>query len=68
MPGVARDRPYRNKDGEVVAEEVAVLTEFGDADDYERRRQGSLRWLVDERDTRGGRSPGFECEGDLWYL
>jgi hypothetical protein len=49
-----------------VAEEVAVLTGFGDADDYERKE--FLRWLIDKRDDRGQEALGFEFEGDLWYL
>jgi len=44
-------------------EEVAVLTGFGDADDYERKRKEFLAWLLDKRDEWG-----FEFEGDLWYL
>jgi hypothetical protein len=59
---------YRGKDGEIVAEEVAVLTGFGDADDYERKRKQFLAWLIDKRDEWGQETLGFEFEGDLWYL
>lgn len=59
---------YRGKDGEIVAEEVAVLTGFGDADDYERKRKQFLAWLIDKRDEWEQEALGFEFEGDLWYL
>ena len=59
---------YRGKDGEIVAEEVAVLTGFGDADDYERKRKEFLAWLIDKRDEWEQEALGFDFEGDLWYL
>lgn len=59
---------YRSKEGEMISEEVAVLTGFGDADDYERKRREFLAWLVDKRDEWGQEALGFEFEGDLWYL
>jgi hypothetical protein len=59
---------YRGKDGEIVSEEVAVLTGFGDADDFERKRREFLDWLIDKRDEWGQEALGFEFEGDLWYL
>ncbi|MGH2693132.1 MAG: hypothetical protein ACRDHM_11655, partial [Actinomycetota bacterium] len=59
---------YRANDGTIVSEEVAVLTGFGDADDYERKRQEFLAWLIDKRDEWGQETLGFEFEGDLWYL
>jgi hypothetical protein len=59
---------YRSESGEIVSEEVAVLTGFGDADDYERKRQELLAWLIDKRDEWGQETLGFEFEGDLWYL
>ena len=59
---------YRDRDGDIVAEEVAVLTGFGDADDYERKRRELLEWLLDKRDEWGQEALGFEFEGDLWYL
>lgn len=59
---------YQAKDGQIVAEEVAVLTGFGDADDYERKRHELLAWLIDKRDEWGQEALGFEFEGDLWYL
>lgn len=59
---------YKAKDGSIVSEEVAVLTGFGDADDYERKRQEFLSWLIDKRDEWGQETLGFEFEGDLWYL
>jgi hypothetical protein len=59
---------YRADDGTIVSEDVAVLTGFGDADDYERKRQEFLRWLIDKRDAWGQEALGFEFEGDLWYL
>ena len=59
---------YRAKDGTLISEEVAVLTGFGDADDYERKRQEFLAWLIDKRDDWGQETLGFEFEGDLWYL
>lgn len=59
---------YRAKDGTMVAEEVAVLTGFGDAEDYERKRRQFLAWLIEKRDEWGQEALGFEFEGDLWYL
>ena len=59
---------YKAKDGSMIAEEVAVLTGFGDADDFERKRQEFLAWLIDKRDEWGQEALGFEFEGDLWYL
>jgi hypothetical protein len=59
---------YRAEDGTMIAEEVAVLTGFGDADDYERKRREFLSWLMDKRDEWGQEALGFEFEGDLWYL
>jgi hypothetical protein len=59
---------YRAKSGEVIGEEVAVLTGFGDADDYERKRHDLLAWLIAKRDDWGQEALGFEFEGDLWYL
>jgi len=59
---------YRSRDGEIVAEEVAVLTGFGDSEDYERKRRELLEWLLDKRDEWGQEALGFEFEGDLWYL
>jgi hypothetical protein len=59
---------YRADDGSIVSEDVAILTGFGDADDYERKRQEFLRWLIDKRDAWEQEALGFEFEGDLWYL
>ena len=59
---------YRSREGEIVAEQVAVLTGFGDADDYEDKRRQLLEWLLDKRDEWGQEALGFEFEGDLWYL
>ena len=59
---------YQSKDGEIVSEDVAVITGFGDADDYEHKRQEFLAWLIDKRDEWEQEALGFEFEGDLWYL
>ena len=59
---------YRADDGSIVSEDVAILTGFGDADDYERKRQEFLRWLIEKRDAWEQEALGFEFEGDLWYL
>ena len=59
---------YRAKDGTLVSEDVAVLTGFGDADDYERKRKEFLAWLIEKRDEWEQEALGFEFEGDLWYL
>ncbi|HEX9892222.1 MAG TPA: hypothetical protein VGB28_09200 [Actinomycetota bacterium] len=59
---------YRGKEGEIVSEEVAVITGFGDADDYEGKRQAFLAWLIDKREEWEQEALGFEFEGDLWYL
>jgi hypothetical protein len=59
---------YRSVSGEIVAEEVAVLTGFGDAEDFGRKRREFLDWLIDKRVEWGQEALGFEFEGDLWYL
>ncbi len=59
---------YRSVDGEIIAEEVAVLTGFGDADDFGEKRRQFLEWLIDKRTEWGQEALGFEFEGDLWYL
>ena len=59
---------YRADDGTIIAEEVAVLTGFGEAGDFERKRHDFLAWLVDKREEWGQEALGFEFEGDLWYL
>ena len=59
---------YRADDGSIVTEEVAVLTGFGDADDFARKRREFLAWLLDKRDDWEQEALGFEFEGDLWYL
>jgi hypothetical protein len=59
---------YRSKDGEIIAEPVAVLTGFGHAEDYETKRRQFLEWLIDKRQEWGQEALGFEFEGDLWYL
>ena len=59
---------YRSVDGEIIAEEVAVLTGFGDAEDFGEKRRQFLEWLIDKRSEWGQEALGFEFEGDLWYL
>ena len=59
---------YRSKGGEIVAEEVAVLTGFGEADDFGRKRHDFLEWLISKRVEWGQEALGFEFEGDLWYI
>lgn len=59
---------YRANDGRMIAEQVAVLTGFGAADDFERKRREFLAWLIDRRDAWGQEALGFEFEGDLWYI
>jgi hypothetical protein len=59
---------YRSVNGEIIAEEVAVLTGFGDAEDFGLKRRQFLEWLIDKRTEWGQEALGFEFEGDLWYL
>lgn len=59
---------YRSRDGDIVAEEVAVLTGFGDAEDFAEKRRQFLAWLIDKRIEWEQEALGFEFEGDLWYL
>ena len=59
---------YRSIDGEIVAEDVAVLTGFGDAEDFGEKRRQFLEWLIDKRTEWEQEALGFEFEGDLWYL
>ena len=59
---------YRSKDGDMISEEVAVLTGFGDAEDFQSKRRQFLEWLIDKREEWGQEALGFEFEGDLWYL
>jgi hypothetical protein len=63
----ARGR-YRDQDGNLIVEEVAVLTGYGEADDYSAKRQQFLEWLIDKKADWGQEAIGFEFEGDLWYL
>jgi hypothetical protein len=59
---------YRADNGEIIAEEVAVLTGFGDAEDFGEKRRQFLEWLIDKRGEWEQEALGFEFEGDLWYL
>jgi hypothetical protein len=59
---------YRADNGEIIAEEVAVLTGFGDAEDFGEKRRQFLDWLIDKRGEWEQEALGFEFEGDLWYL
>jgi hypothetical protein len=63
----ARGR-YRDQDGNLIVEEVAVVTGYGKAEDYAGKRQRFLEWLIDAKARWGQESIGFEFEGDLWYL
>jgi hypothetical protein len=65
--GTAMGR-YRSREGEIIAEEVAVMTGFGDAEDFGTKRKQFLEWLIDKRDEWGQETLGFEFEGDLWYI
>jgi hypothetical protein len=64
---IARGR-YRDKDGNLIVEEVAVVTGFGTVEDYIGKKRRLLDWLIDVRARWGQESIGFEFEGDLWYL
>ena len=59
---------YVDDAGEVVAEEVAAVTGFGEAEDYGARRQQFLEWLLAKKVEWGQEAIGFEFEGDLWYI
>lgn len=59
---------YRADNGEIIAEEVAVMTGFGDAEDFGAKRRQFLEWLIDKRVEWEQEALGFEFEGDLWYL
>ncbi len=59
---------YRSRDGDIVAEEVAVITGFGNAEDFGDKRRQFLEWLIDKRTEWEQEALGFEFEGDLWYL
>ena len=63
----ARGR-YRDQDGNLIVEDVAVMTGYGKAEDYTGKRQRFLEWLIDAKARWGQESIGFEFEGDLWYL
>lgn len=63
----ARGR-YRDQDGNLIVEEVTVVTGYGTAEDYTGKRQRFLDWLIDAKARWGQESIGFEFEGDLWYL
>jgi hypothetical protein len=63
----ARGR-YRDHDGNLIVEQVAVVTGYGKVEDYTGKRQRFLEWLVDAKARWGQESIGFEFEGDLWYL
>jgi hypothetical protein len=59
---------YVDDAGEVVLEEVAAVTGFGEAEDYSSKRQQFLDWLLAKKQEWGQESIGFEFEGDLWYI
>ena len=59
---------YVDDDGEVVLEEVAAVTGFGEAEDYATKRQQFLEWLLAKKAEWGQEAIGFEFEGDLWYI
>jgi hypothetical protein len=63
----ARGR-YRDQDGNLIVEEVAVVTGYGTVADYAGKRQWLLAWLIDAKVRWGQESIGFEFEGDLWYV
>jgi hypothetical protein len=63
----ARGR-YRDHDGNLIVEEVAVVTGYGKVEDYTGKRQQFMEWLIDVKARWGQESIGFEFEGDLWYL
>ena len=63
----ARGR-YRDQDGNLIVEEVGVVTGYGEAEDYGDKRQRFLEWLIEVKGEWGQESIGFEFEGDLWYL
>jgi hypothetical protein len=63
----ARGR-YRDWDGNLIVEEIAVVTGYGKAEDYAGTRQQFMEWLIDAKARWGQESIGFEFEGDLWYL
>lgn len=59
---------YLDDAGEVVLEEVAAITGFGEAEDYASKRQQFLDWLLAKKAEWGQEAIGFEFEGDLWYI
>jgi hypothetical protein len=67
LESTARGR-YRDHDGNLIVEEVAVVTGYGKGGDYTGSRQRFLQWLIDAKAKWEQESIGFEFEGDLWYL
>lgn len=59
---------YMDRRGEIIEEEVAVLTGYGQGDRYLDKREQFLEWLLAKKKEWQQESIGFEFEGDLWYI
>lgn len=59
---------YRDRRGEIIEEEIAVLTGYGQGDHYLDKREQFLDWLLAKKKEWQQESIGFEFEGDLWYI
>ncbi len=59
---------YMDRRGEIIEEDVAVLTGYGKSDRYLEKREQFLDWLLAKKKEWQQESIGFEFEGDLWYI
>jgi len=59
---------YMDRRGEIIEEDVAVLTGYGKGDHYLEKRERFLEWLLAKKKEWQQESIGFEFEGDLWYI
>ena len=59
---------YRDRRGEMIVEEVAVLTGYGKGDHYLEKREQFLDWLLANKKEWEQESICFEFEGDLLYI
>ncbi|MBI5300967.1 MAG: hypothetical protein HY868_02430 [Chloroflexi bacterium] len=59
---------YMDRRGEIIEEDIAVLTGYGKGDHYLDKREQFLAWLLAKKKEWQQESIGFEFEGDLWYI
>jgi hypothetical protein len=59
---------YLNREGEIVEEDVAVLTGYGQPEKYLEKRDRFIKWLLKKKREWGQETLGFEFGSDLYFL